>query len=76
MLVLLPCPFCGGDAFIRHVGVVYIGDSEAGPGTLFRAECVVCHVFCKAAETQDEAYRRWNRRPGPLTLRAQAEEQS
>jgi len=59
--VLLPCPFCGGDAYILES--IYKSDSN----TLYeyKAYCGQCNAECGSWErSRSEAAGDWNRRDG------------
>lgn len=66
MAELKPCPFCGGEAFIRVIPphkhfLVNMPDYKGGAFV----ECVNCS--CGIAEdTKEEAIKAWNRRVGEV----------
>ena len=63
MAELLPCPFCGGEAFIevipphKHIIATFVADFDGGAF----AECMKCSCAISADNEQD-AISRWNTR--------------
>ena len=60
---LKPCPFCGGDAEIRHTN-----DNHNKPyvackfGCFKKPPCPVSHLITWDYKTEEEAVEAWNRR--------------
>lgn len=56
--MLLPCPFCGGEADLVH----YTVGSWDDPEEIFEVECTRCNASIEAQQTDHEAVEAWNRR--------------
>lgn len=56
MSELLPCPFCGGEAELRHVSQLW------EPRDNYWAACKCCHMSGKTYRTEAEAIAAWNTR--------------
>lgn len=59
--VLLPCPFCGGDAVHRP---------ESSPSPGYWVKCTGCGVSSDDRMSRESAAKLWNSRPAPLTTQA------
>ena len=74
---LLPCPFCGGEAELRHAERwepytdergVYYANRITVINEDFQAQCPGCGVLTKLFATAEEAIVAWNRRAGGWIL--------
>jgi Restriction alleviation protein Lar len=76
---LLPCPFCGGEAFAGHVVTnedIVGADLDVRPKVVYFVTCVQCTMArTPSCEFESIAEQTWNRRtPLPPELHAQKRE--